>query len=90
MAKRWDYTHKTYALQNDDKISLDITDKLDEPNEFDMKLSYNKERIFDGWFYLTTIIRRYAREQIPAFMERWFTEVKKQDMEFTNILTKYL
>ena len=90
MAKQYDYTHKTYALQNDDKISLDITDKLDEPNEFDMKLSYNKERIFDGWFYLTTIIRRYAREQIPVFMERWFTEVKKQDMEFTNILTKYL
>ena len=90
MEKRWDYTHKTYALQNDDKISLDITDKLDEPNEYDMKLSYNKDRIFDGWFYLTGIIRRYAREQIPAFIERWFTEHKKQDVEFTNLLTKYL
>ena len=90
MAKRWDDTHKTYALQNDDKISLDISDKLDEPNEYDMKLSYNNHRIFDGWFYLTSIIRRYAREQIPAFIERWFTGVKQQDMEFTNILTKYL
>ena len=90
MEKRWDYTHKTYALQNDDKISLDISDKLDEPNEYDMKLSYNKVRIFDGWFYLTGIIRRYAREQIPAFIERWFTEHKKQDVEFTNLLTKYL
>ena len=39
MAKQWDYTHKTYALQNDDKISLDMKDKLDEPNEYDMKVS---------------------------------------------------
>ena len=90
MAKRWDYTHKTYALQNDDKISFDITDKLDEPHEYDMKLSYNKTRIFDGWFYLSSIIRRYAREQIPAFIERWFAELKKHDMEFTSILTQYL
>ena len=87
MAKQWDYTHKTYALQNDDKISLDITDKLDEPNEYDMKLSYNKDRIFDGWFYLNSIIRPFAREQIPAFIERWLAELKRQDMKF---LTKYL
>ena len=82
MAKRWDYTYKKYALQNDDKISLDITDKLDEQNEYDMKLSYNNHRIFDGWFYLNSIIRRYAREQIPAFIERWLVELIKQDMEF--------
>ena len=90
MAKRWDYTHKTYALQNDDKMSLDITDKLDEPNEYDMKLSHNKDRIFDGWFYLTGIIRRYAREQIPAFIERYLELLKNNDMEFTNILTKHI
>ena len=39
MTKRWDYTHKTYALQNDDEISLDIIDKLDEPNKYDMKVN---------------------------------------------------
>ena len=90
MAKRWDYTHKTYALQNDDRISLDITDKVDEANEYDMKLSYNKDRIFDGWFYRTGIIRRHAREQIPAVIERYLEELKKNDMELTNILTKHI
>ena len=90
MAKRWDYTYKKYALQNDDKISLDIKHKLDEPNKYDMKVSYNNNWTFDAWFYFTSIIRRYAREQIPAFIERWFTEHKRQDMEFTNLLTKYL
>ena len=82
MAKRWDDTHKTDALQNDDRISLDIKDKLNEPNEYDMKLSYNNHRIFDGWFHLNSIIRRYAREQIPAFIKHLLVELKKQDMEF--------
>ena len=90
MAKQWDYTHKTYALQNDDKISLDIKDKLDEPNEYDMKVSYNNDRIFDGWFYLTSIIRRYAREHIPALIERFLTEQYLNDKELTNMITKYV
>ena len=46
MAKRWDYTHKTYSLQNDDKISLDIKDKLDETNEYEIKFRHNNDRIF--------------------------------------------
>ena len=90
MAKQWDYTHKTYALQNDDKISLDIKDKLDEPNECDMKISYNNDRIFDGWFYLTSIIRRYAREHIPALIERFLTDQYLNDKELTNMITKYV
>ena len=90
MAKQWDYTHKTYALQNDDKLSLDIKEKLDEPNEYDMKVSYNNDRIFDGWFYLTSIIRRYAREHIPALIERFLTEQYLNDKELTNIITKYV
>ena len=90
MAKRWDYTHKTYALQNDDKISFDITDKLDEPHEYDMKLSYNKTRLFDGWFYLSSIIRRYAREQIPAVIERFLTKQYVNDMELAKFLKKYV
>ena len=90
MAKQWDYTHKTYALQNDDKISLDIKDKLDEPNEYDMKVSYNNDRIFDGWFYLTSIIRRYAREHIPALIERFLTEQYLNDKELTNMIRKYV
>ena len=90
MAKQWDYTHKTYALQNDDKISLDIKAKLDEPNEYDMKVSYNNDRIFDGWFYLTSIIRRYAREHIPALIERFLTEQYLNDKELTNMIRKYV
>ena len=90
MEKRWDYTHKTYALQNDDRISLDIKAKLDEPNEYDMKVSYNNDRIFDGWFYLTSIIRRYAREHIPALIERFLTEQYLIDKELTNMITKYV
>ena len=80
---------KTMGLhaQNDDKVSLDMKDKLDKPNEYDIKLRYNNDRIFDGWFYLNSIIRPFAREQIPAFIERWLAELKRQDMKF---LTKYL
>ena len=90
MSKRWDHTHKAYALQKDDKISVDIKDKLDEPDEYDMKVSYNNDRIFDGWFYLTSIIRRYAREHIPALIERFLTEQYLIDKELTNMITKYV
>ena len=75
------------TAQNDDKVSLDMKDKLDKPNEYDIKLRYNNDRIFDGWFYLNSIIRTFAREQIPAFIERWLAELKRQDMK---LLTKYL
>ena len=90
MEKRWNNTHETYALQNDDKVSLDIKHKLDEPNKYDMKVSYNNDLTFDAWFYFPSIIRRYAREQIPAFIDCWLAELKGQDMEFASILIKYL
>ena len=90
MAKRWDYRHKTYALQKDDKISLDMKEKLDESNEYSMRVSYNNDRIFDGWFYLTSIIRRHAREQIPAFIERFLTKQYLNDMELTKFIQKYV
>ena len=90
MAKRWDYGHKTYVLQKDDKISLDMKEKLDESNEYNMRVSYNNDRIFDGWFYLTSIIRRYAREQIPAFIERFLTKQYFNDIELTKFIKKYV
>ena len=68
MEKRWNYTHETYAFQNDDTISLDIKHKLDEPNEYDMKVSYNNDWTFDRWFYFTNIIRRYAREKLQHLL----------------------
>ena len=74
--KQWYYTRKNYALQNNDRISLDIKDNLYESNECDMKVSYNNDRIFAGWFHLTSLIRRYAREQIPEFIECWLAELK--------------
>ena len=53
----------------DEKIDLEIKPKNEEDG-YNLKLSYNNDRVFDGWFYFTSLIRRYAREQLPAMLER--------------------
>jgi hypothetical protein len=77
-----------YTVRNDDKINIDIT-QGNEEDDFNMKLSYNNERIFDGWFYLTEIIHRYARQNVPAMIDRHLEEFKETHSKTTEYVSNY-
>lgn len=74
----------------DEKITLDITPSTNEEDDFNMKLSYNDDRIFDGWFYLTRIIQRYARQQVPAVIQRTLENFQETHAETTNQISEFL
>merc|ERR1740124_781590 len=77
-----------YRVQTDDKINIDITHGNEE-DDFNMKLSYNNERIFDGWFYLTALIHRYARQNVPAMIDRQLESFKDTHSETTQYVSNF-
>ena len=72
------------------KMDINITPSTDEDDEFDFKLSYNNDRIFDGFFYMTRIIRRYAREHIPAMIDRQLATFLDSHDETIRVLSEYI
>jgi len=74
----------------DEKITLDITPSTDKEDDFNMKLSYKDDRIFDGWFYLTTLIQRYARQEVPAIIQRTLENFQETHAETTNQISEFL
>jgi len=72
-----------------EKIKMDITPSDKEEDDFNMKLSYDDDRIFDGWFYLTRLIRRYAKQEIPAMIERTLDGFKETHAQTTQQLSEF-
>jgi len=72
-----------------EKINMDITPSDKEEDDFNMKLSYNDDRIFDGWFYLTRLIQRYAKQEIPAMIERTLDGFKETHAQTTQQLSEF-
>ena len=68
------------------KINIDITKRNGE-EDLNMKLKYNDERIFDGWFYLTELIHRYARENVPAMITRQLEGFQETHSETTQYVS---
>jgi len=68
---------------------MDITPSDKEEDDFNMKLSYDDDRIFDGWFYLTRLIRRYAKQEIPAMIERTLDGFKETHAQTTQQLSEF-
>ena len=80
----------TLISRKDEKIDVEIKSSTKQDDDFNFKLSYNNDRIFDGWFYLTRMIRRFAREHIPAWIERQLSTAKDSHQETLRILSQYV
>jgi len=77
-------------LRNSDRFELEIKPSTDEVGEFDMKVSCNNDRLFDGWFIGTKAIRRYAREQYPAALQQSFDRIQAMHNQTISVLTQYV
>jgi len=85
-----DWQDDKYHIGNHEKLTMDITPSEKEEDDFNMKLSYNDDRIFDGWFYLTRLIQRYAKQQVPAMIERTLAGFQESHAETTQYLSEFI
>jgi len=84
-----DWQNDKYISSGNEKIKLDITPSEKEEDDFNMKLSYNDDRIFDGWFYLTRLIQKYAKQEVPAIIDRTLNNFKESHAETTQYLNEF-
>merc|ERR1711863_48010 len=76
-----------YKLAESHTMDMIISPSKNEDDEFNFKLLYKEERIFDGFFYLARIIRRFAREIIPAKIENSLSSFQESHAETVNYLS---
>ena len=84
------YSSDDYSSDAKAQLDVEITPSTNEDGEWNFKLSYNNNRIFDGWTYFTSFIRKIAREQIPAFMKRQLDSFKDSHDETFQYLKEYV
>ena len=77
-------------IRNSDRLELEIKPSTDEVGEFDMKVSFNNDRLFDGWFIGTKGIRRYARDQYPVAIQQSFDRYKEMHNQTISTLTEFV
>jgi hypothetical protein len=83
--RRWNGDE--YKLAESHTMDMIISPSKNEDDEFNFKLLYKEERIFDGFFYLARIIRRFAREIIPAKIENSLASFQESHAETVNYLS---
>merc|ERR1711997_275371 len=49
------------------KLTMEM-DRSNSTGDANLKLKYNDERIFDGWFYMIDTLNRAMREHRPTYM----------------------
>lgn len=84
------YQGDSLILRNSDRVEVEIKPSTDEVGEFDMKISCNNDRLFDGWFIGTKAIRRYAREKYPAALQQSFDRYQSMHNQTISVLTEYV
>lgn len=77
-------------IRNSDKMELEIKPSTNEVGEYDMKVSFNNDRLFDGWFIGTKSIRSYARQHYPAAIQQSFDRLKSMHDQTIRALTEYV
>ena len=85
----YQWSNEEYINTHEEKINIDVQPSKNEEDDFNLKISYNDQRIFDGWFYLTALAHRYARENLPAIIDRSITSLKDGHAETTQKLSQY-
>ena len=81
------YNSDEYKLKESHTMDMIISPSKNEDDELNFKLLYKEERIFDGFFYLARIIRRFAREVIPAKIENSLSSFQESHAETVNYLS---
>lgn len=79
-----------FRIRNSDRLELGIKPSTDEVGEFDLKVSFNNDRLFDGWFIGTKGIRQYARDEYPAAIQLSFTRYKEMHNQTISTLTEFV
>ena len=84
------YYDDNITTRIEEKIAVEMKPSRNEPGELNFKFSYKNERIFDGWFYLTSLIQRYATIDLPMIMEQTLERYKVGQANLVQVLSQYV
>ena len=91
MSKKWNWRTNRYNIRElSEKINLAITPNTNAENDYNIKFSYNNNRVFDGWFVWTRLIRKYARKSIPLIIDRQLETFQGIYAEYVKYISEYV
>ena len=76
------------TIRKDDNIGIEIKPRSKLEDELNLKISYNKVRIFDGWYHLTGVFMRHIRKRFPDFLDRKIEHLTQIHKVISSILSR--
>ena len=83
------YNGDNTRINRPEKLTMEI-DRSNSTGDTNLKVKYNDERIFDGWFYLVDKLHRAMREHVPTYMRDYTKYSKESHSEMNENLLKRL
>jgi hypothetical protein len=83
----FEYSDGDVRRNRPQKLTMEI-DRSNSTGDANLKLKYNDERIFDGWFYMIDTVNRAMREHRPTYMSHYTKNSKESHSEMNEMLLK--
>jgi hypothetical protein len=83
----FEYSDGDVRRNRPQKLTMEI-DRSNSTGDANLKLKYNDERIFDGWFYMLDTVNRAMREHRPTYMSHYTKNSKESHSEMNEMLLK--
>ena len=75
------------TIRNDENIGVEIKRRAKLEDELNLKISYNKVRLFDGWYHLTGVFMRHIKKRFPYFLDRKIEHLTQVHQVISSILS---
>ena len=76
------------TIRKDQNIGIEIKPRTKLEDELNLKISYNKVRIFDGWYHLTGVFMRHIKKRFPDFLDRKIEHLTQIHKVISSILSR--
>ena len=76
------------TIRKDEKIGIEVKPRTKLEDELNLKISYNKVRIFDGWYHLTGVFMRHIKKKFPDFLDRKIEHLTQMHKVISSILSR--
>ena len=76
------------TIRKDENIGIEVKPRTKLEDELNLKISYNKVRIFDGWYHLTGVFMRHIKKRFPDFLDRKIEHLTQIHKVISSILSR--
>ena len=76
------------TIRKDENIGIEVKPRTKLEDELNLKISYNKARIFDGWYHLTGVFMRHIKKRFPDFIDRKIEHLTQMHKVISSIISR--